>query len=125
MTVASTASGKFWSVNIGSMLEEPGKERFLKSDLSLAIADGRHRLPCIRKLSTSKQPGTKWALRTIRMTLITAPSSEVLSEHELLKLSSFTNVLFGFVLRGLSLTAILELPIQYSKIFELSYNASF
>lgn len=98
MTVAVPAPVKLSAVTVHSMLEQLEKDRFLKTNFSLTIVDGPHRPFCIRKLAASEQPGTEWALRPVRMTLIAAPGSEILTDHVLLKLSSSVNVLSGLVL---------------------------
>lgn len=79
MTVAILASGKLVSVRVDCMPKKRSLERFLKTDFWLATVDGRRRRYFIRKLACSAQPGTKLALRPNRITLITAPVSEVLN----------------------------------------------
>lgn len=56
---ASLVSRKFGSVIVGNMLEQPGKARFLRTDFSVATADGRHFCFCTRKLAACRQPGAK------------------------------------------------------------------
>lgn len=43
MTVASLASGVLGAVSIDSMVEQRGKERFAKRELSFSVVDGRYR----------------------------------------------------------------------------------
>lgn len=80
------------------MREQREKDSFFETGFSLAIADGRHRRFYTRKLATSVQSGTKRVSPPICKTVITAPGSEVLMDQELLKLSSYTNVLSRLLL---------------------------
>lgn len=98
MTVARPALGKFNSVSVHSALKQRGKDGFIKTDFLLAIADGYRRHSCVQRLATSGQPGTNWALRSIEITLIAAPGSEALRDHELLGVRTSANVLSGPVL---------------------------
>lgn len=98
MPAASPASGTVGSVIAVSMLERRESELFLKKNCSLATVSGRHRRSCLRKLATSKPPGTDYASRPIPTIFITVPSSEALKDSELLRLSSFVNMLSGLVL---------------------------
>lgn len=113
MTVASPACKRSVpsAVNVHGRLEKGGKHCFLRTNLPLAFFDGRDRFSCIRKLGSFGEPSTKWASRTISITLITARSSRILMDHELLKLSSPANVLSKLVPRDLSFTAILKLMV--------------
>lgn len=58
------------------------------------------------------------------MVSTTASVSEVFTDHELLRLGSFTRVLFLILLRDLSFTAIMKSLVPYSKTFDSNYNVS-
>lgn len=113
MTLASHVSGRFKSMKLAHMLEWRGKDRFLRSNFSLVISDGRHRCSCIRKLADSGEAGNKWALQPIRVTLIKFPGSEILTDHEVLSLSRSTNVICELVLRPTSMVDIIKSLFQY------------
>lgn len=70
MTVANFSSGKLGSANDDSFLEHRGEERIVKNKNLLAVVACGHRRSCNQTLATSGQPGTEWASRVIRMTLI-------------------------------------------------------
>lgn len=97
------------------MLEHLGKEGFLKKKFSLAVWEGLHLRSCIQKLAMSRQPGTKWAPQPIPMTLIRAPESEVLTDYEIIKLTSFANVFSGLVLRHTDVSKLTKSLVRYSK----------
>lgn len=59
------------------------------------------------------------------MTFTTATGSEALTDHKLLRLSGFANVLPALELRDLTSTAIVDLLVQHSKSFHSSHNVSF
>lgn len=125
MTVASSALRKFDSANVDNMLEKVGKDVFLKTYFLLAIFGGGHPRSRTAKLATSGQPGAEGAFRHICMTFTEVPGSEVLTDHELLRLSSSAIVLFELVLGHLSLTAVMKSLVQYSENFDSSHNVSF
>lgn len=58
------------------------------------------------------------------MTFVTAPGSEVLLDHEQLKLSRSAIEFSGPVLRDFSFKAIITLQVRYSKTFDSSYDMS-
>lgn len=93
MTFANPVSGPLGVFIIDEMLEQRMAELFEKEDLSPAIVDGRHRRSCLEKLAESGEPGTECASQPTCMTLIKAPGSEVVTVHNLLKLSWSANVL--------------------------------
>lgn len=98
MTVASHVSDRFNSMKLANMLELRERDRFLRSNFSLDIVYCCHLCSCIRKLADSREPGTEWALEPIRFTVIKAPGSEILTDHELLKLTRSINVIFELFL---------------------------
>lgn len=59
------------------------------------------------------------------MSIIEALVSQPLASHELLKVCRFTNVVTGPVLQEASLTAVTDIFVQYSKVFESRYVAFF
>lgn len=52
-TMASLASGKLAFFIVDSMLEQCERDRFLRTDFSIAAVDGRHCRLCIRTLAFS------------------------------------------------------------------------
>lgn len=54
----------------------------------------------------------------MRMTLTRVSYSEVLTEHELLKLSSFVKMLLGLVPRDTSVTVVIKTADSYSSVLD-------
>lgn len=96
-TAASPSSGKFGAVSVRSMHQHRENDRFPTKNNLLAALDGRHRCSCVQKRSTSEQPDTERAFQHTRMTLIKAFESKIPTDHELIQLSSFANMLPGLV----------------------------
>lgn len=107
------------------MLERRGKHRFFRTEVLFAILDGRDGCCCVQRLAISGQPGTEPPSQPNKMMLVTVFGSEVLMGPDLLKLSSSVIVLSGFVLQGLSFTAIIKSPVQYSKTFDSGNDVLF
>lgn len=86
MTFANPDSGRCDAVKVHDMLEQQGIHSLLRKEFAPAIVNGCHRRSCTEKLAESGEPGTKWASKPIRMTLIKTSASQLLTNHELLKL---------------------------------------
>lgn len=98
VTFTRPSSEKLAAFNIGSVLEHRAKERFLKDSLPRSVVDGRQGRSSIQKRAMLGQPGTDRALQLIRIELVTASESEVLTDQELIKLSSSAICLSGLLL---------------------------
>lgn len=59
------------------------------------------------------------------MTLNIATESEVCMDHALNKLSCSVRTLSRLILRYKTITAVIKLPVQYSKVLGSSYEVSF
>lgn len=97
MTVGSSASEKLVAVNVYSMPEHFGKERFLKDTFLLAVTDVRQRRSCISELATFGQPSNERVSHLIWMTVIRGSQRECPTDHTLIKMSSPVNMLTGLV----------------------------
>lgn len=107
------------------MPEHLGKEDFVEEKCSLAVFDGLHNRSFIRKLATTELPGTEWTLHSIPMTIIRAHESELPTDHEPIKTSSFPSLLSGLFLRDTNANAVITSVGQYSETLDSSYNVSF
>lgn len=106
-TVTRCLDGKLGTVDAGSMSRHRERKRLLETGFLIAFIDGRYRLFCILKLSTSEQVVIKWVLQPIWMPLISASDSEDSTDHVLVQLLSSVSTLSEPVLGEESVTAVI------------------
>lgn len=93
MRVEKPSSRRFDAVNVNGPLGQREKRRLLKETFSLSVVDDLQSRICILKLAACEQPGTEWVQQPFEMTLIQTLESELCTQHELNKLSSFSSSL--------------------------------
>lgn len=96
--MASLASGKLGNATVNGMFEQTETERFLEKNILVAVVKDTQCCLFVQNLAISGQPGIKGASLLTPKTLIRAPDSEVLTNHDLLRLDSFASMLLGLVL---------------------------
>lgn len=69
--------------------------------------------------------GHRGGFLPIRMTLLRRFKSEILTDHDRIKLSSAANMLSELVSRYATVTLVTRLLVQYNKTFDSSYDVSF
>lgn len=106
---------------IASIVRLKGVEKALSQiTILFAVIDGPHRRSCVQKGGTSGQLGTERALQPSWVILNTVSESEVLHDHELLKLSSSNYKPPRLVLQSTYVTAVINPFAQLGKIIESS-----
>lgn len=110
--VADLVSECFGGVQVDAVPKQRGPELVFKKEFALAIVDVRHRRSCAQKRVSSGEPGTERAAQPAWTTLVAAPASLAVTDHELPRRSPPANVTKGLLLRDKSLIAVIKFFVQ-------------